>query len=321
MRTHPHPSVRTRAVLAAAALGLSAAMAVSSTAAADPIQDADATVEALRQEADRASQQYFDALTQAQELDAHIAELEGRLPELERRQRRLRHQAEDRAVAAYIRAGVQLAVLLDADDALSAARRRQWLDRLNAHDNDAFAKLVKASSEVQTQRKELREARTTHEALLAELDAAGRDIDAKLQAAVGRRAQLEAEAAAPAAATAPSATEGSGGGSGGGGGAEIPTAPPPGYVPTPGVHPYHDDPWMVCTRGHESGGNYAAVNPAGPYLGAYQFLQSMWNSGANHAGRTDLIGVPPHTASEYDQDDVAWAVYQWQGNGPWGGRC
>jgi hypothetical protein len=78
---------------------------------------------------------------------------------------------------------------------------------------------------------------------------------------------------------------------------------------------------MVCTRGHESGSNYAAVNPAGPYLGAYQFLQSTWNSGANHMGRPELIGVPPHTASEYDQDDVAWATYQWQGTGPWGSRC
>ena len=26
-------------------------------------------------------------------------------------------------------------------------------------------------------------------------------------------------------------------------------------------------------------------------------------------------------ASEYDQDEMAWSLYQWQGNGPWGGRC
>jgi hypothetical protein len=40
-----------------------------------------------------------------------------------------------------------------------------------------------------------------------------------------------------------------------------------------------------------------------------------------HAGRTELIGVPPETASEYDQDDMAWTLYKWQGNAPWGGRC
>jgi hypothetical protein len=56
-------------------------------------------------------------------------------------------------------------------------------------------------------------------------------------------------------------------------------------------------------------------------MGAYQFLQSTWNSAANHAGRPGLIGVPPHHASQYDQDDMAWALYQWQGAGPWGNRC
>ena len=77
----------------------------------------------------------------------------------------------------------------------------------------------------------------------------------------------------------------------------------------------------MCTRTREASGNYAAYNPAGPYMGAYQFLQSSWNSAANHAGRPDLIGVPPHTASQYDQDEVAWSLYQWQGSGPWGGMC
>jgi hypothetical protein len=56
-------------------------------------------------------------------------------------------------------------------------------------------------------------------------------------------------------------------------------------------------------------------------MGAYQLLQSTWNSAANHAGRLELVGVPPNTASEYDQDDLAWALYQWQGNVPWNGLC
>ena len=34
------------------------------------------------------------------------------------------------------------------------------------------------------------------------------------------------------------------------------------------------------------------MNPSGPYLGAYQFLQSTWNVTASHAGRPDLVGVP-----------------------------
>jgi hypothetical protein len=83
----------------------------------------------------------------------------------------------------------------------------------------------------------------------------------------------------------------------------------------------HDDPFLTCVRARESGGNYSVVNPAGPYLGAYQFLQATWNATANHAGRNELVGVPPNVASPYDQDDMAWSLYQWRGAGPWGGGC
>jgi hypothetical protein len=31
--------------------------------------------------------------------------------------------------------------------------------------------------------------------------------------------------------------------------------------------------------------------------------------------------VLPSQASEHDQDEMAWDLYQWQGNAPWGGRC
>ena len=102
---------------------------------------------------------------------------------------------------------------------------------------------------------------------------------------------------------------------------QVAPSPPPGYVGTPGTHPMHNDPFLTCVRARESGGNYSVVNPAGPYLGAYQFLQATWNGAANHAGRTNLVGVPPNLATPYDQDDLAWALYQWQGAGPWGGGC
>ena len=67
---------------------------------------------------------------------------------------------------------------------------------------------------------------------------------------------------------------------------------PPNYSGTPGTHPHHDDPFLTCVRARESGGYYGAVNPSGPYLGAYQFYQPTWNAAANHAGRSDLVGVP-----------------------------
>jgi hypothetical protein len=149
-------------------------------------------------------------------------------------------------------------------------------------------------------------------------------MDAQLAAA--QKALADAQSAAAAAAraaqqTAAAAPQRSGG---------RPVSQPPATIATPpiGAAPaggaggsHHDDPYLVCTRARESNGDYTVVNPAGPWYGAYQFAQSTWNSAANHAGRLDLVGVPPNAASPSDQDDVAWALYQWQGKGPWGGLC
>ena len=82
---------------------------------------------------------------------------------------------------------------------------------------------------------------------------------------------------------------------------------------------HHNDPFLTCVRQHESGGNYQAVSPGGQYRGAYQFLQSTWDATANHIGAGNLVGLDPSAASATVQDDMAWALYQWQGPGPWAG--
>ena len=99
--------------------------------------------------------------------------------------------------------------------------------------------------------------------------------------------------------------------------APVPVPPPP---PPSGVNPHHDDPFLVCTRTRESSGVYTAVN-AGGYYGAYQFSQPTWDVTASHAGMPQLIGVRPDAASPWDQDQLAWVLHEWQGNGPWGGLC
>ena len=83
------------------------------------------------------------------------------------------------------------------------------------------------------------------------------------------------------------------------------------------------DPFLVCTRAHESdsAGGYRAVSPDGVYRGAYQFLRSTWNNVARAAGRTDLVGVDPAAASPADQDQLALFLFQHAGPAPWGGRC
>lgn len=84
--------------------------------------------------------------------------------------------------------------------------------------------------------------------------------------------------------------------------------------------------FLACTRAHESdtaGGYRASDGGHGgeENMGAYQFSQSTWDATAEHAGRSDLIGVRPDQASPADQDALALELYEWQGSAPWGGRC
>ncbi len=288
-------------------------------AGADPIQDADATVQSLRRAADDAASAYFTALAQSQTTQRQIDQLEAQLPGLEAQLQSLRTEVQQRAAAAYVsRGGHQLSALFSSSDALDAARRAKWLDALNARDDVTLRALTKLEAQLDDQRTQLRHAQATQQAAITQLQAQSAEITTKLQAAIDRLRSLQAAATQAAVVSRPVVPSGTGPGT-------SPSAPAPAapvdYHPTPGTHPHHDDPFLACTRGIESGGNYAAYNAAGPYLGAYQFLQSTWNSAANHAGRAELIGIPANTASQYDQDDVAWALYQWQGSGPWGGRC
>lgn len=286
----------------------------------------------LRAQADALSSKYFDELARVQSLDDDITRNQQLVEQLSTRAKQARAAARARAIVAYTSSGTQLSTLVDSQDTLDSARRARFIDRVNAHDDDVYAKLQKATRALHKQEQELRAARQAQSAALDDLKAQGAAIDAKLaQAEAEERAQATAAQAA-AAKAAESATTTTAGPAGV---ASDPTTttttaapppastppPPPDYTGTPGASPHHDDPFLTCVRMRESGGNYSAVNPSGPYLGAYQFLQSTWNVTAAHAGRADLVGLPPNQASPYDQDEMAWALYQWQGTGPWGGGC
>jgi hypothetical protein len=97
--------------------------------------------------------------------------------------------------------------------------------------------------------------------------------------------------------------------------------------PPPPAAPPHanlgDDPFLRCTRAHESdsSGGSRAVSAGGVYRGAYQFTRSTWDNTARRAGRHDLVGVDPAAAAPWDQDLLALSLYHWQGAAPWGGRC
>ena len=66
----------------------------------------------------------------------------------------------------------------------------------------------------------------------------------------------------------------------------------------------------------ESQGNYRAYSSVGPFLGAFQFLQSTWNWVAGiHYPR--LVGIDPRDAAPIDQHRMAYALYGMQGWRPW----
>jgi len=248
--------------------------------------------------ADQSASSYLDALTRAQQIDAEVAQLEQTIAAFELQVSQLRDQARGRAVEAYKRSSTPLVVQVGGGvAAMDDTRRTVLLDTLNTRDVTTASKLRDARDRLDGRRQELKVAQQQQAEIVNRL----RDREQRLSSDLGA-AQAQRRAA-------------------GGQPADAALTPVTNYVPRDGEHPQHNDPWMVCTRRIESGGNYQAYNASGPYYGAYQFTQSTWNSTANHAGRGELVGMDPRNASEYDQDDMAWTLYQWKGKGPWGGRC
>jgi len=290
---------------------------------------------ALRAEADTLSSRYFGALERVQTLDADIEHNQQTIADLAGRAKKARADARGRALLAYTSSGSQLSALISGTDSVDSARRAQLIDRVNERDQTVYKKLHTATRELRKQQRVLRANRQAQADALSELRDQGAAIDAKLAQAEQQERAALAAAAIPAATPAPATTAGPGPAAttappptSGAPASTTTTAPPPpapvpppNYTGTPGVNPHHDDPFLTCVRQRESGGNYSAVNPAGPYLGAYQFLQATWNVTASHAGRSALVGVPANLATPYDQDEMAWTLYQWQGTKPWGGPC
>jgi hypothetical protein len=297
------------------------------------VAQADQAVADAQSQADHVAGAYFSELERARQLDSQIAALRDSTDALQQRLSSLKEIANERAVQAYERAGSALEIALpDPSTPMDSARRIVLLRLLNARDDDAASALRSSRDDLRRHQQDLKSVRQREAVVVARLEDAEQQANAKLVAAQNQRqlavqqhleavlqAQQQASAAAQAAAPttqAPSTSE-----------PPAPAAPaakagtpapvPSNYTPTTGLNPHHDDPYLRCVRHYESSDNYQAYNPGGPALGAYQFLQTTWNLAANHAGRADLVGLDPRRASEYDQDEMAWDVYQWQGKRPW----
>ena len=80
-------------------------------------------------------------------------------------------------------------------------------------------------------------------------------------------------------------------------------------------------PFLQCVLQAESGGNYGAVSPGGTYMGGFQFSQATWNEAAQLAGMPQLVNVPPNEATPAEQDDLAIALYEADGEQSWNDSC
>ena len=281
------------ALLAAVGFGANAAGAQQG-----PSGGSDQSVAESQSKADQAGGAYIDALSKSQQVDAEVAQIEQSVATLEQQFAVLRSDAQVRAIEAYKRSGTPIAVLLGEDaPGMDGARRTVLLGYLNARDDRTAGQFRKVSEGLQGRQRELKDAQAQQANLVVQLKGEEQRLNAELISVQNKR---RAAVGAPASNT---------------------LGPSSNYVPSPGENPHHNDPFLVCTRGIESHGNYQAYNGSGPYYGAYQFDQGTWNSTASHAGRGELVGMDPRNASEYDQDDMAWTLYQWRGKGPWMGRC
>jgi hypothetical protein len=309
------------ALVAAAVLAPVASAPVS---AADPARQ----LAAVSAEVNQLGNQYFTATTRLHAIDADLAHLRTERAHVEREYAAEHRLAVRRAVARYTQGSVT--VPMNASDALDEASESVILQQAAATTNSAMDHYVQVRTTMLDTEHRLDSQQRAQRALVNELAARTQTLNRDLASAqrsyreelAARAAQANAaEAAAQRAHTTPPSSAS----------AHTTTPPPvppsstqPVSTPPPpspaGTNPHHGDPFLSCVRNHESRGDYGAVNPGG-YYGAYQFAPTTWNISASHAGMPGLIGVRPDHASAWDQDQVAWVLYQWQGAAPWSYEC
>jgi septal ring factor EnvC (AmiA/AmiB activator) len=345
-RTVVLPQSRVLAVAFAVAFGFVVVLAPVPSGA----QSTTDQIARTRAEIDATAQRWFASREASAKLDSDVAMLERQVRDTRAQVDWTAAMARERAVQLYMGAGIQLAPLLASDSALDAARHAELLDRANSQSERTIDDLEVVTERLSEQRETLAKRRAEQATLedrlageQAELERqlgllqaqAQREAELRMKAALEQAAaaaRLEAQAQRAGPPPAPAATSASASAAAAAPKPPPPPkrapAPPPRPVPIPappppsnGMNPHHNDPFLVCTRGIESHGNYSVVSASGKYYGAYQFSPTTWDVTASHAGRPELIGVLPSRASVYDQDDLAWTLYQWQGKAPWNGRC
>lgn len=278
-------------------------------------QTTQSRIDATNASVEATAQRWFDAQARAQQIATNINQVEGQLRDARAIVAKVSVVATARAIDVYKGAADSYTGVFGTT-AIDSARREQLINTANAKSEDALNALTQAVDTLNGRRYDLLAQQAAQQKTLQEIAGERANLDsqlASLRAQLSQSSVHRTYSAHVASQYAP------------------PTSPSistvrvlsPTVVPVSsasGVYSHHDDPFLVCTRMRESTDNYAAVSSSG-YYGAYQFLPSTWDVTAIRAGRSDLVGVLPSHASEYDQDELAWTLYLWQGKTPWGGRC
>ncbi len=291
-------------------------------------------------------QQYGMAMARVQQ-DAALAQQTQAA--IDHDQRRVRHDMivlRSAAVSAYEKGGASTGVTALFADQSNDGSRSEYQHVLSSNVSDAVDHLrgdrnVLLAQQVSLQRVQAQDqaAQSQAQTLLQQaegteqqLQQQGATVNGQLAVAVAQQQAAEAAAAAAAVAAAraraavlasqdaavqanapgsSSSSAGStsspspGAGAPAGGGTALPALPP----------------FLQCVVQAESSGNYQAVSPNGEYMGAFQFSQSTWNEAALLAGQPNLVGVPPDQATPAEQDDLAIALYNADGEQPWYDPC
>ena len=318
---------RTTSLTRATALASVIALALAGVPAIAAAQESPGSLSSLRSSIDATAGQWFAAQARSDNLDNQIELLSKTLSEEEHRVDRIRAIVDKRAVQIYEDSTQGLDTMFG-NDPLEIGRRAALIGQANSESQHAIDELSSSVADLTARRDDLGHARSDLARTLHELDSHRKTLDAQLATlqlratSAADRTVLAAEIGrtriatagdsngAPATATPAPTTP-------------VAAATPVTVTPPPDsgrVSPHHNDPFLACTRSRESAGDYTVVSSSG-YYGAYQFAPTTWDVTSSHAGRLDLVGVLPSAASEYDQDEIAWTLYQWQGNTPWGGRC
>jgi Transglycosylase-like domain len=285
-------------------------------------------------------QQYDVDSSKVQQDKAEIGSTQNQISSDANRVSRDRKRLQAEAVSAYVNMNPQSAgdeVLFSGNQ--SEAFARAEYEQVTSGDTSLAIDVLHSDENVlqaeraTLQQQEAQDQATTNEEVAqgnaarqtqAQLTAKQSEITGQLTAAVAQQQALQAAAAAKAVRAAQAAAAASSAGRSATATTPSPSAPVSTPQGVPAVSAPGDPtlpPFLQCVLRVESGGNYGAVAPGGAYMGGFQFGQPTWNEAAQLAGMPQLVNVPPNDATPAQQDDLAIALYQADGEQPWDDSC